>query len=224
MMSSIKTAFIVVTVFLLTACKTMPTASDEKYVSDSEQTNSSNTNSTAEKTSLQAISSDDSENNKSEQSADVQKNAINDDASAILTNEEQAQQFNQQLDERFADFDRLLLREREFLDEKQKEQGEPQNSGGRGASGEGSSEGLDDFDAIATGDYSSEDNSNSTQHTAGQNTYPSKNTNISTPPDLVNSNGDDVIARQLREAAQKEKEPILREKLWDEYRKYKSGT
>ena len=85
-------------------------------------------------------------------------------------------------------------------------------------------EGLDDFDAIATGDYSSQNNSKSSKHSAGQNTYPSKNTNVNTPPDLVNSKGDDVIARQLREAAQKEREPILREKLWNEYRKYKSGT
>ena len=32
---------------------------------------------------------------------------------------------------------------------------------------------------------------------------------------------DDVIARQLREAAERETDPILKEKLWDEYKKYK---
>ena len=32
---------------------------------------------------------------------------------------------------------------------------------------------------------------------------------------------DDVVARQLREAAMREPDPQLREKLWDEYRKYK---
>ena len=32
---------------------------------------------------------------------------------------------------------------------------------------------------------------------------------------------DDIIARQLREAAEKEKDPLLKEKLWQEYRKYK---
>ena len=31
----------------------------------------------------------------------------------------------------------------------------------------------------------------------------------------------DVVARQLREAAEKEKDPVLKEKLWEEYRKYK---
>ncbi len=34
---------------------------------------------------------------------------------------------------------------------------------------------------------------------------------------------DDVIARQLREAAERETDPILKEKLWDEYKKYKAS-
>ena len=41
------------------------------------------------------------------------------------------------------------------------------------------------------------------------------------PPDLADASGDDIIARQLREAAMKEEDPELREKLWVEYRKYK---
>lgn len=36
---------------------------------------------------------------------------------------------------------------------------------------------------------------------------------------------DDIIARQLREAAEKETDPVMKQKLWDEYRRYKqSGT
>jgi hypothetical protein len=35
---------------------------------------------------------------------------------------------------------------------------------------------------------------------------------------------DDVVARQLREAAEKEQDPVMKEKLWDEYRKYKAST
>ena len=31
----------------------------------------------------------------------------------------------------------------------------------------------------------------------------------------------DIVARQLREAAMREPDPAVREKLWDEYRKYK---
>ena len=44
------------------------------------------------------------------------------------------------------------------------------------------------------------------------------------PPDVGDGRDDDIIARQLREAAQKEKDPELRAKLWDEYRKYKKGV
>ena len=40
---------------------------------------------------------------------------------------------------------------------------------------------------------------------------------------LPSGGDDDIVARQLREAAQRETDPVLREKLWDEYRKYKGG-
>ena len=41
------------------------------------------------------------------------------------------------------------------------------------------------------------------------------------PDDIPSGDDDDVVARQLREAAMRETDPQLREKLWDEYRKYK---
>ena len=41
------------------------------------------------------------------------------------------------------------------------------------------------------------------------------------PADIPSGNDDDVVARQLREAAMREADPAVREKLWDEYRKYK---
>lgn len=41
------------------------------------------------------------------------------------------------------------------------------------------------------------------------------------PDDVGNGQDDDIIAKQLREAAMKEKDPELRAKLWEEYRKYK---
>lgn len=49
------------------------------------------------------------------------------------------------------------------------------------------------------------------EHTAAANTP---------PPDIPDGSDDDVVARQIREAAMKERDPELREKLWDEYRKY----
>ena len=43
------------------------------------------------------------------------------------------------------------------------------------------------------------------------------------PIDIPDARDDDIVARQLREAATHEADPVLREKLWDEYRKYKKG-
>jgi hypothetical protein len=44
------------------------------------------------------------------------------------------------------------------------------------------------------------------------------------PPDVGDGRDDDVVARQLREAAMKEKDPAIREKLWEEYREYRKGS
>ncbi|AOS96980.1 hypothetical protein AUP74_01544 [Microbulbifer aggregans] len=43
------------------------------------------------------------------------------------------------------------------------------------------------------------------------------------PADIPKGDDDDVVARQIREAAMRESDPELREKLWEEYRKYKKA-
>ena len=43
------------------------------------------------------------------------------------------------------------------------------------------------------------------------------------PEDIPDAKDDDIIARQLREAAMNESDPELREKLWEEYRRYKGA-
>jgi len=49
-----------------------------------------------------------------------------------------------------------------------------------------------------------------------------QNPAINKPPkDIPDGNNDDVVARQLREAAMREPDPEVRERLWNEYRKYK---
>ena len=42
------------------------------------------------------------------------------------------------------------------------------------------------------------------------------------PDDIGDGQGDDIVMRQIREAAMKERDPLLREKLWDEYRRIKN--
>ncbi len=44
------------------------------------------------------------------------------------------------------------------------------------------------------------------------------------PDDVGTGSDDDIVARQLREAAESETDPVLREQLWVEYRKYKAST
>jgi hypothetical protein len=44
------------------------------------------------------------------------------------------------------------------------------------------------------------------------------------PADIPDGSDDDIVARQLREAAMKETDPELRERLWEEYRQYKKST
>ncbi len=52
--------------------------------------------------------------------------------------------------------------------------------------------------------------------------------NARNDPDLIpegvgNGQGDDIVAQQLREAAMAETDPRLKAKLWEEYKRYKSG-
>jgi hypothetical protein len=42
---------------------------------------------------------------------------------------------------------------------------------------------------------------------------------IPIPDDIGDGRNDDIVLRQIRDAAMKEQDPVLREKLWDEYRR-----
>jgi hypothetical protein len=56
---------------------------------------------------------------------------------------------------------------------------------------------------------------------AGGGSIPQNTAKYPPPKDIPSGNDDDVVARQLREAAMREPDPAVREKLWSEYRKYK---
>ena len=51
---------------------------------------------------------------------------------------------------------------------------------------------------------------------------PTPQNNGKAPDDIPPADNDGIIAQALREAAQNEKDPEQREKLWNEYRKYKN--
>jgi hypothetical protein len=46
---------------------------------------------------------------------------------------------------------------------------------------------------------------------------------IAIPDDIGTGQNDDIVLRQIREAAMNESDPVLREKLWDEYRRIKKS-
>lgn len=56
---------------------------------------------------------------------------------------------------------------------------------------------------------------------AGGGQPPQDTTKYPAPAGIPSGSDDDVVARQLREAAEREADPAVRAKLWDEYRKYK---
>ncbi len=49
----------------------------------------------------------------------------------------------------------------------------------------------------------------------------SPNKGAGVPKDVADARDDDIISRQLREAAMQEEDPEIREKLWADYRRYK---
>lgn len=55
----------------------------------------------------------------------------------------------------------------------------------------------------------------------GQNTASASADNGAIPEDIPQANNDDAVAAQIRIAAENETDPDIREKLWNEYRKYK---
>ena len=142
-----------------------------------------------------------------------------------------------------SEFDELLLKEQELLEERREDSavdpaGGGSASGGGGSSGSAASEGGE----AETGEF---EGSERAEAEAGGATGGSPDTpqgepvesapgapmggasdqrDDRVPPDVGNGSNDDIVARQLREAAMKEEDPELREKLWDEYRTYKQGT
>jgi hypothetical protein len=161
-----------------------------------------------------------------------------------LTPEEQIAALDQQLNAGMGEYDEKLLREQERI--KAATPNENLDSGGAGGAGSGDGgEGADG--AGADGDGSASGNQQGDSQNDGQNAggdregARSGGQNAGGPVDSSSGSGDDgsdqdqaadipdgsddgVVARQLREAAEKETDPELKAKLWEEYRRYKQGT
>ena len=121
------------------------------------------------------------------------------------------------------EFDEMLLREQEQIKAATPHADADGGGGGMGDAGGGqygedSAAGLHGSDGAngpgGTPSYGEGAGPGSQQHKTGSRQ----------PPNIPDGSDDDVVARQLREAAEKETDPELKKKLWEEYRKYKAGT
>ena len=123
------------------------------------------------------------------------------------------------------DFDDSLLKEEEKVAARvpsQRESGSSSASGSSGRAGESGDtdsgeSGASEEQGEGTAGTAQDSTSRSGSQGSGveQSTYGAPGGKLPPPED------DDIVARQLREAAEKEPDPELKEKLWEEYWKYK---
>lgn len=171
------------------------------------------------------------------------------DLAAEQTRVEKTGELDAQLMAELGDFDEMLLREQERVKASAPRTDAGAGSGGAGGGGTGgngsggdgsggmSGDGTDGSSG-ETGDGSRSGNQGSAASASGGGASGSSRGGGASPPgswnkpggaggqpdDIPDGSDDDVVARQLREAAEKETDPELKEKLWEEYRRYKQGT
>jgi hypothetical protein len=154
------------------------------------------------------------------------------DQAAEQTVDEQITALDAELFAGLGEFDEMLLREQERV-RAAAPMTDTAGGGGGGSGDAGTAEGTEGAEGAegaenGEGKYGTEsggDNgaSSSTGGGAGPGAQ-RQGGRQGTPQDIPDGSDDDVVARQLREAAEKETDPELKKKLWEEYRKYKKGT
>jgi hypothetical protein len=156
---------------------------------------------------------------------------------AERTAEEQVAALDAMLMAGLGEYDERLLREQERIkaDAPTNDSGSGGEGGGDGSGGEEGGEGDSEGDAGSDGRNSGGTAGTDPQsgQTGGQPAggpvdssqgSGERGNDRDQPADIPDGSDDDVVARQLREAAEQETDPELKEKLWEEYRRYKRGT
>lgn len=142
-----------------------------------------------------------------------------------MTEAERNAAWDQRFDVALGDFDQRLAREQAEL-EKQRAAGGGQNGGAGGSGGGGNAQSgaaggggtmPEEMHGAGPGDGSNPGG----MIGGGGLGNPTPGPRFPAPTGTPDGRDDDVVAKQLREAAEKEPDPELRAKLWDEYRKYK---
>ncbi|HHH44282.1 MAG TPA: hypothetical protein ENK49_09105 [Gammaproteobacteria bacterium] len=147
------------------------------------------------------------------------------DPQAEQTEAERAAALDAELKAGLGEFDQRLLREQERV-----KAARPRTAGGAGQAGRSGEGGSGDARAEGggTGAPAEKDERGELARpptTSGSAGGPGQQSTAGEPPqDVGDGSDDDVVARQLREAAERETDPEMKKKLWEEYRKYKQGT
>lgn len=147
------------------------------------------------------------------------------DLTVESTAAEKTNRMIEQLNTSLGEFDERLLREQDRI----KAQSPRTESVGGGLAGTAGDNGSAAASAEqGQGEQQSQQNRDDGERTAsseqGAQGKPLPAANKAVPDDIPDGSDDDVVARQLREAALKETDPVLKKKLWEEYRRYKTGT
>lgn len=129
-----------------------------------------------------------------------------------LTDAERRAALERELQESMAEFDGKLLSEQQTLEQEQREQ----QAGG----GESANSTLADYETEADAETAA----SPTGSSAGRRGASGQASATNIPANIPSGDDDDIVARQLREAAENETDPELRERLWEEYREYKAST
>jgi hypothetical protein len=181
------------------------------------------------------FSEEDPSNSESADSAQNQQsqNQQSQGGQSASTDSEQVAQMDERLNESLGSYDGMILREREYIQNSANQQGSEEQvanadrRSGRLYDEAGETQGEETIGQQRPG---APQNSTSgraggagnipTLARSGDNQHKSQTT--PPPADIPSGHDDDVVARQIREAAMREADPKLREKLWQEYRKYKN--
>jgi hypothetical protein len=142
-----------------------------------------------------------------------------------------------------AEFDQLLLEEARRAKNHGTEGGGAAGAagGGAGASGTRTAKGGGNGDSRASSGTGRSGEGNSSEGSAGSRPAAGEQQGspggrvagadpgasgaaVVVPADVGDGRDDDIVARQIRRAAESEPDPELRKKLWDEYRKYRQGV
>jgi hypothetical protein len=138
---------------------------------------------------------------------------------------DRAEQLGEELDKSVGDFDEALGEEQRQVSSV----GRNTEGFGDGSSGSGGTIGLGEQAAGASGGSSggaggaggAGGSAGSSESQAGPlDGMSDQEIQARTPDDIEVNQYEDIVARQLREAALAEDDPELRERLWEEYRKY----